>query len=342
MVDTGPELIIADDGLAKAWRAAGAPLSSPAVTHETDSSKQHAHPASPAARHEVVLGVVGGSGLYEIDGLTAVEEVELETPFGRPSDRYTVGELPRDGLPPVRAVFLPRHGRGHVLLPTEINYRANIHGFKQLGVTHLLSVSAVGSLREHIAPGHVVVPDQFIDRTSRRIGTFFGEGVVAHVQMGDPIDAGLRARLLAATRGEQATVHDGGTCIVMEGPAFSTRAESEMYRSWGASVIGMTALPEAKLAREAEIAYALLALSTDYDCWHVSEAQVSVEAVIAVLHQNVALSRRIVRALAAGLPRSTAELPYPRALEHAIITAPEKVPAATRARLDLILGHVLA
>ncbi len=312
-------------------------------TGRTDSRdhQQHAHPASPAARSEVVLGVVGGSGLYEIDGLTAVEEVELETPFGRPSDRYTVGLLPRDGQPPVRAVFLPRHGRGHLLLPTEINYRANVHGFKQLGVTHLLSVSAVGSLREHIAPGHVVVPDQFIDRTSRRIGTFFGDGVVAHVQMGDPVDAGLRARLLAAARSEAATVHDGGTCVVMEGPAFSSRAESEMYRSWGASVIGMTALPEAKLAREAEIAYALLALSTDYDCWHVSEAQVSVEAVIAVLHQNVALSRRIVRALASALPRSTAELPYPRALEHAIITAPEKVPAATRARLDLILGHVL-
>ena len=299
------------------------------------------HPAAPEARTEVVLGVIGGSGLYEIDGLTRVEQVALETPFGRPSDVYTVGELPREGLAPVRAVFLPRHGRGHVLLPSEINYRANVHGFKQLGVTHLVSVSAVGSLREHIAPGHVVVPDQFIDRTTRRIGTFFGEGVVAHVQMGDPVDAGLRARLLAAARSAGATVHDGGACVVMEGPAFSTRAESELYRSWGASVIGMTALPEAKLAREAEIAYALLALSTDYDCWHVDEAQVSVEAVLAVLHQNVALSRRIVRAIAAALPRSTAELPYPRALEHAVITDPSRILAAARARLDLILGHYL-
>lgn len=302
-------------------------------------ANSEAHPASPAARAEVVLGVVGGSGLYEIEGLAAVREVTLETPFGRPSDAYTVGELAREGLPPVRAVFLPRHGRGHVLLPTEINYRANIHGFKQLGVTHLVSVSAVGSLREHIAPGHVVVPDQFIDRTTRRIGTFFGEGVVAHVQMGDPVDAPLRARLLTAARAEGATVHDGGACVVMEGPAFSTRAESELYRSWGASVIGMTALPEAKLAREAEIAYALLALSTDYDCWHTDEAQVSVEAVIAVLHRNVALSRRIVQAVAAALPRTTAELPYPRALEHAIITAPDRISAAARARLDLILGH---
>ncbi len=285
--------------------------------------------------------MVGGSGLYEIDGLTATQRIELDTPFGRPSDAYTVGELPREGLPPVRAVFLPRHGRGHVLTPTEINYRANVHGFKQLGVTHLLSVSAVGSLREHIAPGHVVVPDQFIDRTTGRIGTFFGEGVVAHAQFGDPVCGLLRERLLAVARAEGATVHDGGTCVVMEGPAFSTRAESELYRKWGASVIGMTALPEAKLAREAEIAYALLALSTDYDCWHVTEAQVSVADVVAVLHRNVALSRRIVAALAAGLPQHTESLPYPRALEHAIITAPEKVPAATRARLDLILGHYL-
>lgn len=285
--------------------------------------------------------MIGGSGLYEIDGLTGAHEVELETPFGRPSDVYTVGLLPRADGPPLRAVFLPRHGRGHVLLPSEINYRANIHGFKQLGVTHLLSVSAVGSLREHIAPGHVVTPDQFIDRTTRRIATFFGDGVVAHAQMGDPVDAQLRARLVAAARSEGATVHDGGTCIVMEGPAFSTRGESELYRSWGASVIGMTALPEAKLAREAEIAYAMLALSTDYDCWHVSASEVSVADVVAVLRANVALSRRIVRTLAAALPAECAALPYPRALEHAIITAPERVPAATRARLDLILGHYI-
>ena len=299
------------------------------------------HPAARAARQEVVLGVVGGSGLYAIEGLADAREVALETPFGAPSDVYVTGTLPRDGGAPVRAVFLPRHGRGHVLMPTEINYRANIHGFKQLGVTHLVSVSAVGSLREAIAPGHIVVPDQFIDRTSRRIGTFFGDGVVAHVQMGDPVCPLLRGRLLAASRAEGATVHDGGTCIVMEGPAFSTRAESELYRSWGASVIGMTALPEAKLAREAEIAYAMLALSTDYDCWHVSEAQVTVEAVVAVLMQNVALSRRVLQRVAAGLPATTSELPYPRALEHAIITAPERIPAATRARLDLILGHCL-
>lgn len=288
-----------------------------------------------------MLGVVGGSGLYEIDGLAEVARVEIDTPFGRPSDAYTTGLLPREGLPPLRAVFLPRHGRGHVLLPGEIDFRANIHGFKQLGVTHLVSVSAVGSLREHIAPGHVVAPDQFIDRTAGRVQSFFGGGVVAHVQMGDPVDGPLRARLVAAARAEGATVHDGGTCVVMEGPAFSTRAESELYRSWGAHVIGMTALPEAKLAREAEIAYALLALSTDYDCWHQAEAEVSVEAVVAVLQANVALSRRMIRRLAATLPATTEELPYPQSLRHAVITDPRKISPEARARLDLIAGHVL-
>lgn len=289
-----------------------------------------------------MLGVVGGSGLYEIDGLEEVEQVALETPFGRPSDVYTVGLLPRTGgLPPVRAVFLPRHGRGHVLLPSEINFRANVHGFKQLGVTHLLSVSAVGSLREDIAPGDVVIPDQFIDRTAGRVQTFFGGGLVAHVQMGDPVDAGLSRRVAGAAEAEGARVHVGGTCVVMEGPAFSTRAESNLYRSWGAHVIGMTALPEAKLAREAEIAYALVALATDYDCWHQSEGEVSVEAVIAVLKANVALSRRLIARVAAELPASTAELPYPRALQHALITDPTRIPAETRKRLDLIAGHLL-
>ncbi|MFZ6177270.1 S-methyl-5'-thioadenosine phosphorylase [Nannocystis pusilla] len=300
------------------------------------------HPASPEARDRLVLGVVGGSGLYEIEGLEEVEQVALETPFGRPSDAYTVGLLPRaDGLPPVRAVFLPRHGRGHVLLPSEINFRANVHGFKQLGVTHLLSVSAVGSLREDIAPGDVVIPDQFIDRTAGRAQTFFGGGLVAHVQMGDPVDAGLSRRVAGAAEAEGARVHVGGTCVVMEGPAFSTRAESNLYRSWGAHVIGMTALPEAKLAREAEIAYALVALATDYDCWHQSEGEVSVEAVIAVLKANVALSRRLIARVAAGLPVSTAELPYPRALQHALITDPTRIPAETRERLELIAGHLL-
>lgn len=288
-----------------------------------------------------MLGVVGGSGLYEIEGLQDVRRVEVDTPFGRPSDAYTVGLLPRAEGAPVRAVFLPRHGRGHVLLPSEIDYRANIHGFKQLGVTHLVSVSAVGSLREEIAPGDVVIPDQFIDRTRGRVQSFFGRGLVAHVQMGDPVDADLTARLAVAVNEEGARVHTQGTCVVMEGPAFSTRAESQLYRSWGAHVIGMTALPEAKLAREAEIAYAVMATATDYDCWHQAQSEVSVDAVVAVLRANVALSRRVIQRLAAWLPRTTAELPYPQALQHALITEPSKIPLETRRRLDLIVGHLL-
>ncbi len=297
------------------------------------------HPASPQARRELVLGVVGGSGLYAIDGLENQSEVSVDTPFGQPSANFLCGELPRPEARPLRVVFLPRHGLGHTLLPGEVNYRANIHGFKQLGVTHLVSVSAVGSLREDIAPGHVVVPDQFIDRTRQRPATFFGQGMVAHVAMGDPVCARLRARLLAAAQAEGATVHDGGTCIVIEGPAFSTRAESELYRKSGASIIGMTAMPEARLAREAEIAYAMLAMSTDYDCWHTEE--VSVEAVVAVLQRNVALSRRMLVRLATDLPEATAALPYPQALASAIITATDHIPAATRQRLDLIAGHYL-
>ncbi len=301
------------------------------------------HPASRQARHTLVLGVVGGSGLYDLDGLTAVETHTISTPYGEPSGPYTCGELARDGRAPLRVVFLPRHGSGHLHLPGEINYRANIHGFKQLGVTHLVSVSAVGSLQEHIAPGHLVVPDQFIDRTRLRAGSFFGDGIVAHVQLGDPMCGRLRARLLAAAHSEagDTTIHDGGICMVMEGPAFSTRAESNLYRSWGASVIGMTGMPEAKLAREAEMAYALLACSTDYDCWHESEEEVTVEAVVAVMRRNVAAARRVVRRLAVDLPQTTEELPYPQSLRHAIITDRSRISAATRERIDLIAGHYL-
>ncbi|PRQ05826.1 S-methyl-5'-thioadenosine phosphorylase [Enhygromyxa salina] len=303
------------------------------------------HPASPQARDELVLGVVGGSGLYAMDKLEDVERVSLETPFGEPSGAYTVGKLPRQSGPPLRAVFLPRHGVGHILLPGEIDYRANIHGFKQLGVTHLLSASAVGSLQAEIAPGHVVVPDQLIDRTKNRTSSFFGSGCVAHIQFGDPFDAGFRELVTKAAaevvgRGEQ-RLHRKGTMVVMEGPAFSTRAESELYRSWGGDVIGMTALPEAKLAREAEIAYAVLATSTDYDCWHQSEEEVSVDAVIAIMQANVARVRSIVLELAERLPTTCEHLPWPRALVGALITDPAKIPAVTRERLDLIIGHYL-
>ncbi|HLT36901.1 MAG TPA: S-methyl-5'-thioadenosine phosphorylase, partial [Enhygromyxa sp.] len=296
------------------------------------------------ARAELVLGVVGGSGLYAMHELEDVERVSLETPFGEPSGPYTVGKLPRRGGPPLRAVFLARHGHGHVLLPGEIDYRANIHGFKQLGVTHLLSVSAVGSLQADIAPGHVVVPDQLIDRTRGRNSSFFGDGCVAHIQFGDPFDHGLRERVIAAAAevvAREQRLHSRGTLLVMEGPAFSTRAESELYRRWGCDIIGMTALPEAKLAREAEIAYALLATSTDYDCWHQSEEEVSVDAVIAVMQANVARVRAIVLELANRLPQRCEDLPWPSALAGALITAPQKIPAVTRERLDLIIGHYL-
>ncbi|MCA9656941.1 MAG: S-methyl-5'-thioadenosine phosphorylase [Myxococcales bacterium] len=299
------------------------------------------HPASPAARRAVVLGVIGGSGLYAIDGLENVREVELDTPFGRPSGPFTVGQLERRGLPPITVAFVPRHGPGHVLTPTEVNYRANIHGLKQLGATQVLSVSAVGSLRERIVPGHVVVPDQLIDRTKGREHSFFGGGLVAHIQFGDPMCPLMRTRVRDAALAEGASVHDGGSLVVMEGPAFSTRAESELYRSWGADIIGMTALPEAKLAREAELGYAILALATDYDCWRVGEEEVSVDAVLAVLKKNVALARAVVGRLARAMPATTEELPYPRALSGALSTDPAAIPKATRERLDLIAGHLL-
>lgn len=300
-----------------------------------------AHPASPAARQRVVLGVVGGSGLYRMAALADGTKVELTTPFGTPSGPYTQATLPRPGAAPLDVVFLARHGEGHRLLPTEVDYRANIHGFKQLGVTHLLSVSAVGSLREEIVPGHVVFPDQFIDRTRARASTFFGDGVVAHVQFGEPTTPAFRALARDAAARAGATIHDGGTLVVMEGPAFSTKAESHLYRSWGASIIGMTALPEAKLAREAELGYAVLALATDYDCWHEAEAEVSVEAVMATVAHNVELAQRSILELVAALPQTTEELPYPRACEFATMTDRARISPAARQRLDLILGHYL-
>lgn len=296
-----------------------------------------AHPASPSGRDTIVLGVIGGSGLYQMDALQDAESVELTTPFGDPSGPYTVGRLARGDQPAIKAVFVPRHGLGHRLTPGEINYRANVHGLKQLGVTHLLSVSAVGSLARDVEPGHIVFVDQFIDRTKGRVSSFFGDGVVGHVQFGEPTSEGLRALAADAATRAGATVHRGGTCIVMEGPAFSTRAESELYRSWGARVIGMTALPEAKLAREAEMAYSLMALSTDYDCW--AEEEVSVEAVVATVQANVDVAKRTIVEVAKALPVQTSELPYPAACDHAVMTAPEAMPAATRERLDLIIGH---
>ncbi len=284
--------------------------------------------------NRATLGVIGGSGLYELDGLVDVERVRLDTPFGSPSDEYVVGTL--GGC---RIAFLPRHGRGHRLLPSELNFRANVHGMKQLGVSQLLAVGAVGSLREEIAPGHVVVPDQFVDRTFSRSATFFGDGVVAHVQLGDPVCAGLARAVAGAARAAGAIVHQGGTYVCMEGPQFSTRAESTLYRSWGAHVIGMTNLQEAKLAREAELCFATLALSTDYDCWHESEAEVDAASILAVLQANATLARRAVAALAGALPAG--DCPCRHALEAAIVTDRATIPAATRERLRWIAGKYL-
>jgi 5'-methylthioadenosine phosphorylase len=282
------------------------------------------------------IGVIGGSGLYEMDELTNVREVRVETPYGEPSDALICGEL--DGA---EMVFLPRHGRGHRLTPSEVPYRANIYAMKSLGVNWIISVSAVGSLRERVVPGHVVLVDQFIDRTRNRAQTFFGEGIVAHVAFGNPVCETLRSILLQAAKDAGATAHDRGTYVCMEGPLFSTRAESEMYRSWGATVIGMTNLPEAKLAREAEISYATLALSTDYDCWHTGHDDVTVDQVIEVVRANVQLARSIVQLAVPGIVAHEGPNPMHDALANSIMTAPQAIPAARRQQLDLLLKKYL-
>lgn len=280
-------------------------------------------------------GIIGGSGLYKLDELEKVEKVQLETPFGNPSSEFLTGEV--HGIP---VTFLPRHGIGHVLLPTEIPFRANIWGLKKLGVTHLISVGAVGSLKEEIEPGHMVFPDQFIDLTRHRTSTFFGSGVVGHVQFGDPVCPDLCGKLVEAAQTVGATIHAGGTYICMEGPAFSSRAESLLYRSWGADVIGMTNAQEAKLAREAEMAFASIALATDYDCWHVTESEVNVENIIKVMHDNVETARRILvetlRNLSPDFPNSQKD-----ALKFALITDKSKIPEKTRSDLDLLLSKYL-
>ncbi len=284
---------------------------------------------------EPILGIIGGSGLYEIEGLENRRTEEVETPFGKPSGAYLVGELHGVGM-----AFLARHGPGHVLTPSEVNYRANIHGFRQLGVRRLVSVSAVGSLRDGIEPGDMVLPDQFFDRTRNRDATFFGRGAVIHVSFGDPVCPVL-SRALAEVLGDLGVrFHQGGTYVCMEGPVFSTRAESEFYRGLGADVIGMTALPEAKLAREAEMCYATLALSTDYDCWHQGEENVSADAVLRVLASNIATARRTIEALAGRLPLQ-GECACSTALDGAMLTAaPECIPEETRARLRLLAGRL--
>jgi len=286
---------------------------------------------------EHVVGVIGGSGLYEIDGLTEIEEVSLSTPFGTPSDAFITGVL--DG---VKMVFLPRHGRGHVVSPSEINFRANIWGMKRLGVSRILSVSAVGSMREDIVPGDFVVIDQFFDRTRHRVDTFFQDGVVAHVMFADPVCESLRRDLITAGSEVGVKVHDGGTYVNMEGPQFSTRAESKIYRSWGVDVIGMTNLQEARLAREAEICYSTIAMATDYDCWHEGHDDVTVEAVIAVMQANVGNARALIKAAVPHLvPQAKSPCACGDALKYAIMTAPDRIPAEARQRLGLFIDKYL-
>lgn len=285
---------------------------------------------------EQIVGVIGGSGLYEMEGLTDIQKVTVDTPFGVPSDEFVTGIL--EG---VRMVFLPRHGRGHRLLPSEVNYRANIYGMKKLGVERIISVSAVGSMNEDIPPGDIVIPDQFIDRTKGiRKDTFFGDGVVAHVGFADPVCGSLSNILYTAARKAGATVHKGGTYVCMEGPAFSTRAESLLYRSFGVSVIGMTNLTEAKLAREAEICYGTIALSTDYDCWHEHHDDVTVDAIVAIIKQNVAMAKNIIRHAVAGIGGERS-CPCATAMQFSIITEKSQIPDGTRQKLDLIIGKYL-
>ena len=282
-----------------------------------------------------VVGILGGSGLYEMEGLTRIERVRVETPFGDPSDEFLVGYLGDTKL-----VFLPRHGRGHRILPHEINFRANVCGMKQMGVTWLLSVSAVGSMKEEIHPGDIVIVDQFIDRTKAREASFFGDGIAGHVPFADPVCADLAGWTYEAAVAVGARVHRGGTYVVIEGPMFSTRAESKLYRSWNVDVIGMTNLPEAKLAREAEMSYATIALATDYDCWNETEDDVSVEAVIALLQKNVALAKNIVKKTVELIP-SGAKSRYADAARNAIMTSREAMPADTKRRLAPLFGKYL-
>jgi len=278
------------------------------------------------------IGIIGGSGLYAMPGLTGVREVVIETPFGAPSDAYVVGTLEAR-----QVAFLARHGRGHRILPSELNFRANIHGFKQLGVARILSVSAVGSLKEEHRPGEFLIVDQFVDRTRHRVDTFFGDGAVAHVAFADPVCPQLSESMLAACKKAGVVGKRGGTYVCMEGPQFSTKAESNLYRSWGMDVIGMTNLQEAKLAREAELCYVTVAMVTDYDCWHPHHDSVTVDQIVAVLVKNAENACNVVREAVAVMPKERA-CKCGSALAHAILTARDKIPARTLEKLKLILG----
>jgi 5'-methylthioadenosine phosphorylase len=289
-----------------------------------------------------VIGIIGGSGIYDLDGLSSVERITVDTPFGAPSDALVTGMLGD-----ARLVFVARHGQGHRILPHEINYRANLFALKKLGAEWVISLSAVGSMRENIRPGDLVVVDQFFDRTHGRASTFFGNGIAAHVGFGDPVSTQLAGILhtaateVVAETGSDVQVHRGGTYMVMNGPQFSTRAESMIYRQLGIDVIGMTAMPEAKLAREAEISYATLALATDYDCWHESEEEVSADAVVAIVRANAAIARQIVKRAVGAIPAQR-DCPAATALRSAIMTDPSQIPPPVARDLAPIIGKYLS
>jgi 5'-methylthioadenosine phosphorylase len=282
------------------------------------------------------IGIIGGSGLYAMPGLTNVREEHVTTPFGEPSDAFILGELEGRNV-----AFLARHGRGHRILPSELNFRANIFAMKMLGVEHILSVSAVGSLKEEHKPTDFVIPNQFIDRTYARVSTFFGDGIVAHVAFGDPVCASIASVLEWACESVSVVGKNGGTYVCMEGPQFSTRAESNLYRSWGADVIGMTNLQEAKLAREAEICYATMAMVTDYDCWREGHDDVTVDQIVAVLHQNADNASRVIRAAVAALHTRAKACACGEALRYAILTDRTVIPADTRQKLSILLDKYL-
>jgi 5'-methylthioadenosine phosphorylase len=285
---------------------------------------------------KTVLGIIGGSGFYQIEGLDRVERIELDTPFGAPSDAFY-----RGAIGGVEVIFLARHGKGHRLLPSELNYRANLWGMKQLGVEQLVSVSSAGSMKEEIAPGDLLVADQFIDHTYLRRPSFFGDGIVGHVSLADPVCADLSRDLVDAARAVGAKVHAGGTYLCIEGPQFSTRAESRLYRSWGVDVISMTAMQEARLAREAELCYAVMALVTDYDCWHQELGEVDVPSMLRVLSENVTVAQRTVAKLAPILAAAPRTCACGSALKDAIITDRSMIPRKTAADLNLIIGKYL-
>jgi 5'-methylthioadenosine phosphorylase len=281
------------------------------------------------------IGVIGGSGLYDIEGMTDIEEVEIETPFGKPSDAITVGKLGGVGI-----AFLPRHGKGHRISPTELPARANIYAMKSLGVEYIISVCSAGSFKKEIEPGHLLIPDQLIDRTRNRVNSFFEGGIVAHIPFADPFCPVLSQVLFECAREAGATVHPSGTFVVMEGPAFSTRAESRLYRSWGADIIGMTALPEAKLAREAEICYAIIGCVTDYDSWWHSAEPITIDVILDTMRRNVGTAKRIIK-LAVGRIPETRDCPCATALGVAIVTQAKSIPAKQKKKLGLIISKYI-